>query len=1016
MILIPLLCFAQLNAQQVITGKVVDESNSALPGVSIQVKGTTHGTFSDMNGNFTINAGQTDTLLFSMIGMTTQKVAVGTKATFNIKLLTETTSIGEVVVVGYGTQKVKDLTSSISTIKADEISKVPSGNAMQGLQGKIAGLQIVSSGSPGVGPTIHVRGVGSYSVLKNSDDQFLHPEAPLYVVDGMFFDNIDFLNPSDIVSLSVLKDASAAAIYGVRAANGVILIETRSGSTNQKAQVTYSGYYGVQIAQNVLKMANAEQFTTMAMESHSAADSMYVLNAMQRYGRSRVNPNLPNVNTDWYKEVLRPARIQNHSFDVSGGSEKATYSLGASYFTQEGIMNMKNDYTRFNLRSKIDYQVKNWLKIGGNLLLGNSVQYKPADAAWNLAYFAVPIIPVIDETKTDATPPPYRYANAHDIGYRNGQNPFPSMVFTQDRDTRTEVNGNFYAEFQLIPKKLVFKTTYSQSYTSSEERKAELPYNFGLTLRTNSDVSKLTRWSRIYDNRLFDNVLTYNDNFGKHNLVVMAGTSYRDESYLMFKAAAEAFPVANEQTWYFHQGSTTNTYNDTGDDGTRYYGLSYFGRFSYNYNGKYLAYATMRADGSSKYQQKWGYFPAFGVGWVISEESFLKDNTSINFLKLRASWGRLGNDKIPASDGGNTITPNYAAINNVRTTGSIITNTFSWLKWEVTEETNFGITSKILNDRLSLDADYYIRDTKNAAMRIFTAVTGTEVTKPVGVIRNKGLEITINWNDKLGNDFLYSIGGNIATLKNEVKDLYGVPYVPYATLQEFPMRSYVGQPMLGFYGYTVAGVYQTATEIQGDAVAQATMAAQGVVLVPGDLKFKDLNGDGVINALDRSIIGSYMPKFTYGFNFAVSYKNFDISANVMGQSGNKIFNRKRGEVIWTNDQNMDADLAINRWHGAGTSNKYPSSAGLRKAWNQKLSNFFVEDGSFFRIQNVQLAYNIRGKKLFGFDFPETRISLTADRPLTIFKYNGFSPEVADGIDDQTYPVPAVYALGLNIKF
>ena len=424
----------------------------------------------------------------------------------------------------------------------------------------------------------------------------------------------------------------------------------------------------------------------------------------------------------------------------------------------------------------------------------------------------------------------------------------------------------------------------------------------------------------------------------------------------------------------------------------------------------------MRADGSSNYQQKWGYFPAFGVGWVISEESFLKDNTSINFLKLRASWGRLGNDKIPASDGGNTITPNYAAINNVRTTGSIITNTFSWLKWEVTEETNFGITSKILNDRLSLDADYYIRDTKNAAMRIFTAVTGTEVTKPVGVIRNKGLEITINWNDKLGNDFIYSIGGNIATLKNEVKDLYGVPYVPYATLQEFPMRSYVGQPMLGFYGYTVAGVYQTATEIQGDAVAQATMAAQGVVLVPGDLKFKDLNGDGVINALDRSIIGSYMPKFTYGFNFAVSYKNFDISANVMGQSGNKIFNRKRGEVIWTNDQNMDADLAINRWHGAGTSNKYPSSAGLRKAWNQKLSNFFVEDGSFFRIQNVQLAYNIRGKKLFGFDFPETKISLTADRPLTIFKYNGFSPEVADGIDDQTYPVPAVYALGLNIKF
>jgi hypothetical protein len=310
---------------------------------------------------------------------------------------------------------------------------------------------------------------------------------------------------------------------------------------------------------------------------------------------------------------------------------------------------------------------------------------------------------------------------------------------------------------------------------------------------------------------------------------------------------------------------------------------------------------------------------------------------------------------------------------------------------------------------MSLEADYYIRDTKNAAINVTIPLIGDNVLRNVGVIRNSGFELAVNWNDRISGDFNYSIGANISTLKNEVRDLYGKEYIDGGSA-EFRQRSIVGQPLLAFFGYEVLGVYQNEAEIEADPIAVANN------LVPGDFKYKNQNGDDVINDDDRVVLGSYFPSFMYGFNLGLTYRNIEFSANVMGQSGNKILNRKRGEFIWTPDLNMDADLAKNRWHGEGTSNKYPSSAGLRKGWNQKMSDYFVEDGSFFRIQNVQLAYNINGKELFGAQLPATRIFFTAERPLTVFKYNGFNPEVSDGVDRQTYPIPGVYTVGLNVKF
>lgn len=988
-----------------VSGKVTSQDDgSPVPGVNVVVEGTTRGTTTDVDGNYTIQlAPDENTLVFSFVGFKPSVIQVDGRTVIDVVLESDITSLDEVVVVGYGTQRERDLTSSITTVTTEDIIKTPTGQAMQALQGKVPGLQVVSNGSPGDAPSVRVRGIGSYPRSSDAAGEAINSE-PLYVVDGMFFDNIDFLNTADIKSISVLKDASAAAIFGVRASNGVVLIETKTGEYNQAARITYNGYYGVQRAQNILKMANAEQFTNMANESGVVGDAQNILNAMQRYGRSRINPNVPDVNTDWYDEVLRTAAIQNHSVDISGGSDKTTYLVGGSFFGQEGILDMKNDYERFNLRSRVDYQANDWLQIGANINLSNATKNTPDNAVWNQTYYAVPIMPVIDEQNVNAWPD--RWANAQDLGYRAGQNPFPTMRYNTDFMRIRKILANFYVDLQLIPDKLSFKSTYNSASTFLNQREMDLPYYIGDNF--NRPTATLTKKTETWVNQIWDNVLTYNQTFGLHNVTVMLGTSFRDESFQMLRARGSEFVDLNEKAWYLEQAGTIDT-DFTTDDGLRQYGISYFARVAYNFNDRYLVYGTMRADGSNKYQQTWGYFPSVGLGWVISEEPFMDGVGVIDFLKLRASWGQLGNDKIPASDGANTTAPITTALNDVMFSGTKTTNNFSYLEWELNEELNFGLSAELLGSRLSIETDYYIRDTKNAAISVVPPLGGAAALRPVGIIRNSGYELGLNWNDEFANGISYTIGVNLATLKNEVRDLYGQPYLD-GGMAEFRQRSIVGEPLLAFYGYEVLGVYQNDEEIQADPIA----VANG--LVPGDFKYRDRNGDGELTDDDRTVLGSYFPTFTYGVNLGASWRNFNLSVNLMGQSGNKILNRKRGEVIWTPDGNMDADLAINRWHGEGTSNKYPSSAGLRKAWNQKMSTYFVEDGAFFRIQNVSLSYDLGRKQLFNTEMPATRIILTAERPLTVFNYNGFNPEVSDGVDIQTYPIPAVYTVGLNVTF
>jgi TonB-dependent starch-binding outer membrane protein SusC len=987
-----MLFIVTVSYSQELKGVVLDENNIPLPGANIVCTNSNHNAVTDFDGNFSIKVEKGEKIKISYIGYRTLELTP-TFPSMTIVMEMESNTLNEVVLIGYGKQKKADLTGAINSVDGKDISRTPSSNVTAALQGKVAGVIVTNSGAPGVGADIKLRGVGT----------FIGDTKPLFVVDGMYYNNIDFLDPSDIKTLNILKDASSTAIFGVKGAGGVIIIETKTGSYNRKAEFSYQGYTGVQNPQNVLKMANSEQFVTMAYESGSQADIDAVLSAMQRYGRSRVNPNIPDVNTDWYEEILQQSIITNHNLGFSGGSETVNYLVSANYFKQDGLLSVvKNEYERMNLHAKVEAKLSDRFKVGGNFIFSNATQYFAENGVWNQIYFAVPILPIYDETNEAATP--IRYANAKDIGYRGTQNPFPTLKFIDNKYKKRSLLTSVFAEYQILPEKLTFKTMYNGAYRPEDQRKVNLPYTMGLT---SENISSLYVANSTGFDQTWDNTLTYNNSFGNHNVVLLAGTSYRDEAGNWFNGSgSNLVNPFDSDGWYL--GNTELETRTSSSGANRFYAISYFGRLQYNYKDKYLMNVTMRAEGNSKYTKNpWGYFPGVGLGWVLSEEGFMSNSSFFDFLKLRASWGRNGNDKVPASAGSNQIYPVSLPIDDTQFSGTYVESTYTDFEWEIFEETNAGITARFLDSKLSLDLDYFVRDTKNAIIPVYQPIVSTYLYQNAGVLRNSGLEATLSWNNTINENLRYNFGLNLASLSNEVVDIYNQDYIDSGSA-EFRQRSMEGEAINAFFGYEVAGVYQNLSEVSADPVATTNN------LEPGDFRYVDQNNDGLINDDDRVVLGSYLPSFTFGANFGMDYKNWDFSLSLFGQTGNKILNRKRGEVIWTNDQNMDADLAINRWHGEGTSDSYPSSKGLRKGWNQKMSDFFVEDGSYFRIQNIQLGYNIKKLNIFKTS-TEARVYLTAERPFTYFKYNGFSAEVFNGVDSQQYPVPAVYTFGLNVK-
>jgi TonB-dependent starch-binding outer membrane protein SusC len=997
--------FIQLDVR--VTGKVTGADGQGIPAVTVKVKESNAATTTDAAGNYSINTPDNATLVFSSVGYSTQEMAVNGRTEINVTMQVATQDINEVVVIGYGTAKKADLTSAIGTVKPEELKKVPSGNLLNAVQGNVTGVQISSLGGPGDAPEINIRGIKS-----------LYGGGVLYVVDGVFVDNIDFLSPNDIQDMQILKDASSAAIYGYKASNGVILITTKGGRYNRNATISYSGYYGVQAANNVVKMANAEQFVNFANESGSSVEIASVQAAIARYGRSRVNPNLPDVNTDWYKEALRRAPIMNHEVSVDGGSDKISYSVGGSYFTQDGILDMKSSsYKRYNLRVKLEAKATDWLTVGAGLVYSKSEQTGYGGTnPWAEIYYAVPILPVLDANYAGQTVYSQPYSSAKDVGYRDHQNPFPNIENVDNLGERRRITANVFGDFHILPKTLNFRTSLSYNNKNDNNRLMNLPYYIADAYQRTLVQSSITRSNVLEENYTFDNTLTYTKAFGDHNITAMGGFSFRDERYSFFSTTGnfyEGSPFSRDvkQSWYINNTSASSRV--ASDAGTRIYSRSYFGRLQYKFNDKYIAYATVRNEAANKYnQEKSITLPSLGLAWIVSSEDFMKNVSGINYLKLRAGWGRLANGNVPTAraQSANSV---WTVFNDTKVDGFNFSTYQDNLSWEFNEELNVGADLELLNRKLSITVDYFVKNTKNLAIPVLPQVGNETSYNNVGSMRNKGIEISATWRGKIAKDFGYTVSGNFSTIKNEVTDLFGQAFITRGPLAEFPQRLTVGQPFDVFYGYDIIGVYQNQGDIDKDPVAVAANTAGAGTVKPGYFKFRDVNGDGVLDANDRIYLGSPAPTYYYGANLGFNYKNFDLSVRIYGQGGNIIFNSNRAEVFRTQGRNIDNQLAENRWHGEGTSNTYPSSEGYRTAWNQKASRFWLEDGKFFRIQNIQLGYTLAKQK----KIPEMRFTVTADRPLVWSKSKSTNVEVGfDGIDSGTYPTPSVLTIGWNVKF
>lgn len=983
---VPFILFSQVTVK----GTVIDENNDPLPGVSIIVQGTTRGTSTDLDGKYSIEADPSETLVYSMVGMITQSHLVGNNTTINVTLGLETTSLEEVIVVGYGSQKAKDLTAPIVKVRGEDLALQSTSNAMQAMQGKAAGVQIINSGVPGRGPSVKIRGIGSIGDYAN----------PLFIVDGVFVDNVDFLSSSDIEDLVVLKDASAAAIYGVRAANGVILITTKSGKTGEPI-ISYDSYFGFQTPVNIMPLATMQQYVEVLNEANEFTS-----------GYIPKDPNDYPTSTDWYKKLVRNAPMTNHSIDISGSSENTNYSLGGSYLFQDGIMDAQNEYQRLNLRIRVDQNVNEYLKIGFNNILSRYNQYSPNEGAFFGAYVNPPVYSVYDPNNEAAYPVKFGSPQTYGFGNQYG-NPVAAAYYPEYFEKGNKIVFSTYAEFYPIKDKLTFKISYNQDLGTYTPRSFTPEYNVGGSQGVRT--STLQKTSGSSNKQIIDNLLTFNNRKGDHSYSILLGQSTRIEKYETLSGSALSVVGIDDQSKYLTTGSFRD--RNAWDGGSRYHGVSFFTRGTYNFNSTYLLTLTFRADGSSKYQKKWGYFPSIGLGWNLTQEDFMKSQSLFSFLKARASWGMLGNDNVPSNSAVilGLTGPGSSGIFNDEIVDGVGAQTVlqNYLKWEVVSEFNFGFDFVSASTKLSGDIDFYHRTTNNVVFYAPIATGGgvADLLANNGKVLNAGVELMLNWNDKINDNMSYSIGFNVTSIYNRVLELEGRDYIPGAYVRgNYTTRTAVGHPIGSFYGYEIDGVYKSESQALQDPVSQ-TLKGKGF------FKYKDQNGDNIIDDKDKVYLGSAVPWLISGIDFGLNYKKFDVSLALYGQVGNKILNAKRMNRDIFSDGNYDQDFVENRWTDDNHSDTYPSAQAYNFSYTQQSNDFFVEDGSFVRIQNIQVGYTTQAIK----QIKMLRVYVSAQRPYTFFTYNGFTPEIGGspisaGVDNSVYPMQAIYSLGLKANF
>ncbi|SDG93396.1 TonB-linked outer membrane protein, SusC/RagA family [Pedobacter terrae] len=991
------LCLLTINvalAQNItVKGKVIDGGDKTpLPGVTILVKGTQTGTQTDVNGGYSISAPANATLVFNFVGYTALEQAVNNQTTINVSLASSTQQLEQVVVVGYGTQRKIDVTGAVASVKGEDINKQPSTNPISALQGKVAGVSISNNATPGSAPQITIRGTGT--IYGNT--------GPLYVVDGVWYDDITFLNPADIASINILKDASSQSIYGVRAANGVVLVTTVKGK-NGNATINYNGTVGLQSVTNQVKMTDASEYATAVNEAYKINGAANPLFASTNLG----------AGTDWYDQVLRTAMINNHQVSVNGASEKSSYNFSLGYVNQDGIIT-NNNYKRYTARLSNDFQVLKNLKVGYNVTGSSSKSNNAPASIYRALYTAAPVVPVFNADGSYGDPNNFQLGNGSNV------NPQATIDFNNSITSKYRVTGNVYAELKFA-KHFTFKTSAGGDF-GQEENRIYTPLYYATTGQ-NTKISTLSIGRTETRNWILENTLTYENKWNDHSLTILAGqTAQRYKSYTM-TGTAQNVPYTRDGDLYLSLGNASGrTIEDSGSLNTA---TSYFGRINYSFKNKYLLNASLRGDAASQFfggSDLWGYFPSVGAGWVISNEDFMKDQKVFSNLKLRGSWGKVGNAGVPINPTTLTVNQSAALIafyNGIANTGASVTTIVPpALFWERSAGTDIGLEMGFLNNKLSIEADYYNKKTEQAIFNIpILGSLGTSNSVLLGNqadFRNRGFELLATWSDKTSGGLTYSISGNIGINNNKVLNVTsgsnpidaGGDGLNNAVV---PTRTVVGMPIGSFYGYQVVGILQTAQEA-------ATSGMPGARA--GDFKYADLNGDGIVDSKDKTFLGNPNPKYTYGINTNFAYKNFDLTLDIQGVADVDVFNANLGNRF--GNENYTKDFYDNRWTGAGSTNTYPSTS-LAGGNNNQTNSFYVESGAYIRLRNIQLGYNLPQSLVSKWKMQKLRVFANAQNAVNLFGYKGFTPEVGGvptkaGIDFNVYPMFATYNIGINLTF
>lgn len=991
-----------LHAQQqakTVTGTVTDVSGEPIIGANIRIKGTTTGTITDIDGNFSIEAEPQSVIEVSYIGYLTQETVINNQKSIRFLLKEDTKTLDEVVVIGYGVQKKADLTGSVANINTEKLNTQSNANIGQALQGKIAGVDIVSQGgAPGSGTRIMVRGIGT-----------LNNASPLYIVDGMYMNSIDHINPNDIASIDVLKDASSAAIYGSRAANGVIIVTTKEGSnTEGKPIIDLSVNLGISTASKFLDMLDAKgwaEVTTIARQ------------AIGKPALDMATDLANKPDNDWQDIMFRPALMQNYNLSVKGGGKYSTYYTGLGYFNQDGIVKGTN-YQRYNIQSKNDYK-RGIFSAGTNLIISFSHD-KPLHQELRGGMIG---------TILQSVPTLEKYDDTREGGYGGTYGdvvniPHPLAIIDDNIMDRYNENvkifANLYAQIELF-KGLKYKLNLTPDFSFERYKNYLNKYDFGLA--TNS-ITQLTERQRRRRNILVENLLTFDRTFGEHKISALAGYTYQDSRFRHIQAYGEGLPQGLEEI----DAATTNRSNE--GNSWRSVLTSILGRVFYSYQNKYLFTATIRRDGSSKFgkNNRYGYFPSFSLGWNVPEEKFMENVHWLDQLKLRGGYGVLGNQEIDNYQYSSTIT---TGINYPDGNGGLLQGAFPKnfanpdIKWEETAMTNVGIDFMAFNNRLSLTADYYVKNTKDILLTVPIPISSGGANDPIrnaGKIRNNGFEFNLGWMDQPNPDISYGINligsfnkNKVIAMGSESGSIKGGSTNQNITTSE----TKAGYPIGGYWLISTAGYFNSQEEV--DAYAKDGKKIQPAA-EPGDIKFVDANNDGVINDDDRVFQGSPFPDFTFALNGNMRYKNFDLSIGLQGVLGNKIYNATRQTLEDVTKGSNFLASCLDYWTPENKNASHP-----RLTWDDPNRNTraesdrYLENGSYLRLRSVQLGYTFP-QTWFKGAIQHARVYINAENLFTITSYSGYSPDVnADnanyrGFDNFIYPTNRTFMLGLNVTF